>query len=43
MQVALEAGVPEPEVLLVLEASDGLGEGFLMEWLEGETLGGRIR
>ena len=42
MQVALEAGVPEPEVLLVLEASDGLGEGFLMEWLEGETLGGRI-
>ncbi|MEM9174793.1 MAG: phosphotransferase family protein [Myxococcota bacterium] len=42
MQVAREAGVPEPEVLLVLEETDGLGEGFLMEWLEGETLGGKI-
>lgn len=42
MRLAREAGVPEPEVVLVLDETDGLGEGFLMEWLEGETLGGRI-
>src|SRR5262245_55216682 len=42
LQRAREAGVPEPEVLLVLCPEDGLGEGFLMEWLEGETLGARI-
>ncbi len=42
MQCAHEAGVPEPHVYRVLEPSDGLGEGFLMEWLEGETLGARI-
>lgn len=42
MQVAREAGVPEPEVYYVLQPEDGLGEGFLMEWLEGETLGARI-
>jgi aminoglycoside phosphotransferase (APT) family kinase protein len=42
MQRAREAGVPEPEVLFVLREEDGLGEGFLMEWLEGETLGARI-
>jgi aminoglycoside phosphotransferase (APT) family kinase protein len=42
LQRAREAGVPEPEVLLVLRAEDGLGEGFLMEWLDGETLGSRI-
>ncbi len=42
MRVAREAGVPEPEVLAVLEEADGLGDGFVMEWLEGETLGARI-
>ena len=42
MQAAREAGVPEPEVLHVFEEADGLGDGFLMEWLEGETLGPRI-
>jgi len=42
MRLARDAGVPEPEVLAVLEESDGLGEGFVMEWLEGETLGARI-
>ena len=39
---AREAGVPEPEVHYVLTEADGLGEGFLMRWLEGETLGSRI-
>ena len=42
MEVAREAGVPEPEVVLVLSETDGLGDGFLMEWLEGETLGSKI-
>ncbi|MEM8925366.1 MAG: phosphotransferase family protein [Actinomycetota bacterium] len=42
MEVAREAGVPEPEVLLVLDADDGLGDGFVMEWLDGETLGARV-
>jgi aminoglycoside phosphotransferase (APT) family kinase protein len=34
--------VPEPEVYYVLEREDELGEGFLMEWLDGEALGARI-
>jgi aminoglycoside phosphotransferase (APT) family kinase protein len=42
MRLARKAGVPEPRVLAVLEREDGLGEGFVMEWLEGETLGSRI-
>ncbi|MDG2048963.1 MAG: phosphotransferase [Myxococcota bacterium] len=39
---AARVGVPEPEVVGILEERDGLGDGFLMEWLEGETLGARI-
>ena len=42
MRAARDAGVPEPEVHYVLAASDGLGEGFIMQWLDGETLGRRI-
>ena len=42
MQAAKEAGVPEPEVFYVLQADDGLGDGFIMEWIEGEALGARI-
>ncbi len=42
MQAARAAGIPEPEVYRILEPDDGLGDGFLMEWLEGETLGARI-
>jgi acyl-CoA dehydrogenase len=43
MQEARAVGVPEPRVYAVLDpATDGLGEGFLMEWLDGETLGARI-
>ena len=37
-----QAGVPVPEVLRVLQADDGLGEGFIMQRLPGETLGRRI-
>ena len=39
---ARDAGVPGPEVLLVLQPEDGLGAGFFMEWICGETLGGKI-
>lgn len=36
------SGVPGPAVVAVLSETDGLGSGFLMEWIDGETLGGRI-
>lgn len=39
---AYAAGVPGPDVVGVLQAEDGLGAGFLMDWVEGETIGGRI-
>ncbi len=42
MRFAREAGVPEPEVYAVLTAGDGLGDGFVMQWLDGEALGARI-
>ncbi len=42
MRAARAVGVPEPEVYHVLEDADDLGEGFIMEWLEGEALGARI-
>ncbi|MDA0823774.1 MAG: phosphotransferase [Proteobacteria bacterium] len=41
-QIARDANVPSPEVLRVLNPEDGLGDGFIMEWLDGETLGSRI-
>ena len=34
MRSARAVGVPEPEVYYVLERNDGLGDGFIMEWLE---------
>src|SRR5262245_57750051 len=42
MRAARAVGVPEPEILGVLRPEDGLGDGFIMDWLEGETLGARI-
>lgn len=36
------AGVPVPRVYYVLELKDGLGEGFIMERVAGETLPQRI-
>lgn len=39
---ASAAGVPVPPVRHVLEPQDGLGHGFIMGFVEGETLGGRI-
>jgi aminoglycoside phosphotransferase (APT) family kinase protein len=42
MQIARGVGVPEPEVYRVLTLEDDLGAGFIMEWLDGETLGSKI-
>ncbi|MAT92748.1 MAG: aminoglycoside phosphotransferase [Halioglobus sp.] len=42
LQLAAAAGVPCPAVRYVLQPGDGLGDGFLMQWLQGETLGKRI-
>jgi aminoglycoside phosphotransferase (APT) family kinase protein len=39
---ARAAGVPVPEIYHVLEPEDALGDGFVMQWLDGETLGPRI-
>lgn len=36
------AGVPVPDVVAVLQPGHGLGEGFVMARLQGETLGRRI-
>ena len=41
-RIARGVGVPEPEIVHVLTPADGLGAGFIMEWLDGETLGARI-
>ncbi len=42
MARAAAAGVPVPHILFVLEPADGLGSGFVMRFLEGESLPRRI-
>ncbi len=42
IEAAAAAGVPVPPVRHVLAPGDGLGHGFVMGFVEGETLGGRI-
>ena len=42
MQSARDVGVPEPEVYHVLQDEDDLGDGFIMEWLDGIALGARV-
>ncbi|MEC9114294.1 MAG: phosphotransferase family protein [Actinomycetota bacterium] len=42
MRTARTHGVAEPEVYYDLKAEDAVGVGFIMEWLDGETLGARI-
>ena len=42
LRLAQSAGVPVPNVICELEPRHDMGEGYLMEWLEGETLGHRI-
>ena len=41
-QLATAAGIPGPGVVYILQPSDALGNGFLMDWLQGETLGQRV-
>ena len=40
--LAGQYSVPVPQVLRLLQPADGLGEGFVMQRLPGETLGRRI-
>ncbi|MGP9811747.1 phosphotransferase family protein [Rhodopseudomonas sp. NSM] len=42
MRLAYDAGVPSPRVLHVLTERDGLGDGFLMQKVEGETIPRKI-
>ena len=42
MDAARAVNVPEPDIYYVLKEEDGLGQGFIMQWLDGETLGRRI-
>ena len=42
IRLAGAAGVPVPKVVLVLQPAHGLGEGFVMHRLPGETLGRRV-
>jgi aminoglycoside phosphotransferase (APT) family kinase protein len=41
-QLAAEAGVPVAPVVFILEHDDGLGPGYAMERIDGETLAPRI-
>ncbi len=42
MIAAREGGVPAPVVRLILQPTDGLGEGYVTGFVEGETLGRRV-
>jgi aminoglycoside phosphotransferase (APT) family kinase protein len=42
LRAAEAVGVPVPAVRHMLEPDDRLGHGFIMSFVEGETLGGRI-
>ncbi len=41
-RMAFENGIPTPQVRWILEAADGLGEGYVSTRIAGETLGKRI-
>lgn len=41
-QACFRSGIPVAEVLAVLEPDDQLGEGYIMKWLEGETIPQKI-
>lgn len=42
MMAAVNTGVPAPHVRAILDEADGLGPGYITEWVAGETLGPRI-
>ncbi|CAA0093360.1 Uncharacterised protein [Zhongshania aliphaticivorans] len=41
-KLAKQYDIPSPAVLYELQPEDGLGSGFIMNWLDGETMGHRI-
>lgn len=42
MQAAAEIGVPSPTVRLVLQPGHGLGRGFIMDHVQGETIARKL-
>ena len=42
MQLAHDAGLPSPKVMHVLQPGDGLGTGFVMQRIAGETIARKI-
>jgi aminoglycoside phosphotransferase (APT) family kinase protein len=42
MIAAVKAGVPAPRVRAILDSNDGLGAGYVTEFVPGETLGPRV-
>ena len=42
IDLAGKVGVPEPEVIHVMAPEDGVGKGFVLDFVEGETLGRKI-
>lgn len=42
VRLAAEGGVPAPHVHHVLEPADGLGAGFIMDFIDGETIPRKI-
>jgi aminoglycoside phosphotransferase (APT) family kinase protein len=42
LDAAFHAGVPVPRVIMMLEAGDDLGAGFVMERIDGETIPRKI-
>ncbi len=42
IQLAEQQGVPVPPITVVLKDEDGLGDGFIMERIEGETIARKI-
>jgi aminoglycoside phosphotransferase (APT) family kinase protein len=42
MDLAGKAGIPEPPVIYVLHPEDGIGRGFIVGFVDGETLGRKI-
>jgi aminoglycoside phosphotransferase (APT) family kinase protein len=42
MQLAHDAGLPSPRVMHVLTPQDGLGTGFIMQRIDGETIARKI-
>ncbi|ABF12386.1 putative aminoglycoside phosphotransferase (plasmid) [Cupriavidus metallidurans CH34] len=42
MKAARAAGAPAPVVRVILEPEDGMGAGYVTEFIEGETLGRRV-